>query len=77
MTTVNFGVVCKLIIAFQPENICVSGSWKVKCQLLQLSISLHRSIAQYHKSSSVMNSPAPHEYEPGSLKNEIHVNAIR
>ena len=32
---------------------------------------------QYHKSSSVVNGPAPHEYGPGSLKNEIHVNAIR
>ena len=34
-------------------------------------------IAQYHKSSSVVNGPAPHEYGPGSLKNEIQVNAIR
>ena len=31
----------------------------------------------YHKSSSVMNGPAPHEYGQGSLKNEIQVNAIR
>ena len=37
----------------------------------------HRNIAQYHKSSSVANGPAPHEYGPGSLKNEIQVNAIR
>ena len=34
-------------------------------------------ITQYHKSSSVVNSPAPHEYGLGSLKNEIQVNAIR
>ena len=33
--------------------------------------------AQYHKSSSVVNGPAPHEYGPGSLENEIQVNAIR
>ena len=48
-----------------------------------LSISLHRSIVvvvvqyQYHKSSSVVNGPAQHEYGTGSLKNEIQVNAIR
>ena len=38
-------------------------------------------IAQYHKSSSDVNDPrngpAPNEYGPGSLKNEIQVNAIR
>ena len=55
---------------------------KVKFQYLQavhpgLSIFLHKSIAQYHKSSSVVNGPAPHEYGPGSLNNEIQVNAIR
>ena len=33
--------------------------------------------ALYHKSSSVVNGPAPHEYGPGSLKNEIQVNVIR
>ena len=73
MTTVNLGVVCKLIYAFLPENIGVSARLSVSsCRL-----SLHRSIAQYRKSSSVVNGPAPHEYGPGSLKNEIQVNAIR
>ena len=32
---------------------------------------------QYHKRSSAVNGSAPHEYELGSLKNEIQVNAIR
>ena len=50
---------------------------KVKCQKLQAVHSLHRSIAQYHKSSYVVNGLAPHEYGPGSLENEIQVNAIR
>ena len=75
MTTVNLGVVCKLIVAFLPENIGDSVSQSVSS--CRLSISLHRSIAQYHKSSSVMNGPAPHEYGPGSSKNEKQVNAIR
>ena len=50
-----------------------------KCSVssYRLSISLHRSIAQYHKSSPVVNGPALLEYGPGSLKNEIQVNAIR
>ena len=75
MTTVNLGIICKLIFAFLPENIGVSVRKSVSS--CRLSISIHRSIAQYHKSSSVVNGPAPHEYGPGSLKNEIQVNAIR
>ena len=79
MTTVNLGVICKSIFAFLPENIGVSVRLTVSS--FRLSISLHRSIAQNHKSSSVVNGPrngpAPHEYGQGSLKNEIQVNAIR
>ena len=75
MTTVNLGVVCKLIFAFPPENVCVSV--RQSFSSCRLSISLHRSIAQYHKSSSVVNGSTPHEYGPGSSKNEIQVNAIR
>ena len=68
MATVNLGVVCKLIFAFLPELIGVSVRQSVSS--CRLSISLYRSIVQYHKSSSVVNGPAPHEYGPGSLKNE-------
>ena len=57
MTTVNLGVVCKLIFAFLTENIGVSVRSIVSS--CRLSISLHISIAQYHKSSSVENGPAP------------------
>ena len=68
MTTVNLGVGCKLSFAFLPENVSV----RLSVSSCRLSISLHSlSIAQYHKSSSVVNCPAPHEYGPGSLKNEI------
>ena len=73
MTTVNLGVVCKLIFAFLPENIGVSvGKVSVvaRCPFLFIE-------AFSIKSSSVVNGPAPHEYGPGSLKNEIQVNAIR
>ena len=53
---------CKLIVAFLPENIGVSVRKGVgSCRL---SISLHRNISQYHKSSSIVNGPAPHEYGP-------------
>ena len=79
MTTVNLGVICKSIFVYLPENIGVSVRYTVSSR--RLSISLQRSIAQYHKSSSDVNGPrngpAPHEYGPGSLKNEIQVNAIR
>ena len=68
MTTVNLGVVCKLIFAFPPENICVDLSVRLSISSCRLSISFHRIIAQYHKRSSVMNGPAPYEYGPGSLK---------
>ena len=51
MNTVNLSVVCKLFFIFPPENICVSSC--------RLSISRHRSIAQYHKRSSTVNVPAP------------------
>ena len=62
MNTVNFSVLCKLIFAFPPKiPECVSV--KLSVSSCRLSISLHRSIAQYHKRSSAVNGPAPHEYE--------------
>ena len=77
MTTVYLGVVCKLIFAFPPENICVDLSVRLSISSCRLSISFHRIIAQYHKSSPVVNGPAPREYGPDLSKNEIQVNAIR
>ena len=56
MNTVNLSIVCKLIFALPPENICVSV--KSSVSICRLSI-----IAQYHKRSSAVNVPAPHEYE--------------
>ena len=62
MNTVNLSVECKFIFAFSPENICVSIKSSVSS--CRLPISLHKSIAQYHKRSSVVNVPSPHEHEP-------------
>ena len=60
MNTVNLSVVCKLIFAFTPKNICVSVKSSVSS--CRLSISLHRSIAPYHKECSAVNVPASHKY---------------
>ena len=73
--SVNFSVVRKLIFACLPGNICVSVNESVNS--CRLSIYLHRSIAKYHKRSSAVNVPAPHEYERGSLENELQANTIR
>ena len=62
MNTVNSSLVCKFFLAFPPKNICVSV--KISVSSCRLSISLYRCIAQYHKRSSAVNVPAPHEYDP-------------
>ena len=55
------------MFAFPPENICKKVKVVDDCQFLFIE-------ALY---STAVNGPAPHEYELGSLKNEIQVNAIR